>query len=682
MLYVRRLMALFIVQVQAFLVVNAQTDSAYNQLDSIVVTGQYQAQSLKQSVYQVRVINRKRIESMGATKLQDVLSNELNMRFSQDLALGGSDITMLGLQGQNVKILIDGVPMIGRQGTSNEININQIDVNSIQRVEIVEGPMSVVYGADALAGVINIITVKPGATQLTVNAGLHEETVNNEYGIKYGIHNPHANIGYRHNKWNISGGISNNYFGGWQGDAEPHDKQWNPKNQWFINGGVGYKTSKTNTRYRLDVLDETIKNPGAFVNDIAFNQQYITKRFMHQLQHETNFTNKLGLQVTASYTNYSRRTMSTNENKVTGEETLSLGAGQQDEIKFNGGMLRSYLVYRLAHYLTIQPGIDLNMESGSGERIDSGTHTINDYAFFLTAEVKPWQALSIKPGLRVEHNSVYQAPPVIPSINTKFIINKNTDVRLAYATGFRAPSLRELYFNFFDASHAIEGNPDLEAELSNSFTGSFNIHLLAKQNTQLTTGITAFYNDIHNMIGFAQKADDPAITTYINIDRYKTTGFTLTNRFSYKNFTLNAGLGYTGRYNQYNETDKTLPEFKWSPEVNATATYMFSKIGLDVNLYYKFTGKLPYYEQAVIDGREVIHLVSTDSYNWADVTINKSIGKLFKLNAGIRNLFNVTTVNNTAQGGAAHSETGARPIGYGRSFFAGLIFSFNKNYNQ
>ena len=50
--------------------------------------------------------------------------------------------------------------MTGRQGTSNEININQIDINSIERIEIVEGPMSVVYGADALAGVINIITKK------------------------------------------------------------------------------------------------------------------------------------------------------------------------------------------------------------------------------------------------------------------------------------------------------------------------------------------------------------------------------------------------------------------------------------------------------------------------------------------------------------------------------------------
>jgi outer membrane receptor for ferrienterochelin and colicins len=48
---------------------------------------------------------------------------------------------MMGLSGQNVKILLDGVPMVGRQGTSNEINVNQIDVNSIERIEIIEGPI-------------------------------------------------------------------------------------------------------------------------------------------------------------------------------------------------------------------------------------------------------------------------------------------------------------------------------------------------------------------------------------------------------------------------------------------------------------------------------------------------------------------------------------------------------------
>ena len=74
--------------------------------------------------------------------------------------------------------------------------------------------------------------------------------------------------------------------------------------------------------------------------------------------------------------------------------------------------------------------------------------------------------INIRPGLRFINNSVYDAPPVIPSINTKFVLSKDLDLRLAYARGFRSPSLRELYFNFFDANHQIIGNPDLKAETS------------------------------------------------------------------------------------------------------------------------------------------------------------------------------------------------------------------------
>ena len=91
--------------------------------------------------------------------------------------------------------------MLGRQGASNEIDINQVDVNSIERIELVEGPMSVVYGADALAGVINIITKKSGAAKFTVNARLHEESVGNEYGIKQGIHNQYAGFTTRYKNW-------------------------------------------------------------------------------------------------------------------------------------------------------------------------------------------------------------------------------------------------------------------------------------------------------------------------------------------------------------------------------------------------------------------------------------------------------------------------------------------------
>src|SRR5690606_30202757 len=140
------------------------------ELETVVVTGSFEPQSARQSVYQVRTIGAEVIQNRAPSNVQEILSTELGIRFSQDNALGSSNMELLGMSGQNVKILIDGIPMVGRQGTSNEININQIDINRIGRVEIVEGPMSVVYGADALAGVINIITKADDAQKLSLKA--------------------------------------------------------------------------------------------------------------------------------------------------------------------------------------------------------------------------------------------------------------------------------------------------------------------------------------------------------------------------------------------------------------------------------------------------------------------------------------------------------------------------------
>ena len=167
---------------------------------------------------------------------------------------------MLGLSGQNVKILLDGVPMVGRQGTSNEININQIDVNTIERIEIVEGPMSVVYGADALAGVINIITKKSAAAKFAVTARVQEETVGKEYGVKQGIHNQYVGASFRYKNWEIGGGFGYNYFGGWKDTAVGRELLWHKKDQIVANAMIGYHTTYCNkfitrlgVRYRLSM---------------------------------------------------------------------------------------------------------------------------------------------------------------------------------------------------------------------------------------------------------------------------------------------------------------------------------------------------------------------------------------------------------------------------------------------
>ncbi|MBD2752055.1 TonB-dependent receptor [Spirosoma validum] len=657
---------------------------ANTQLNEVVVTGQYEPQSLKKSVYNVRVIDSERIRLRAAVNVMGVLNNELGFRFSNDLTLGTNDVQLMGMSGRNVKILLDGLPMVDRGDTRE--SLNQIDINSIERIEIVEGPMSVSYGSDALAGVVNIITKKPGAERLGITARVQEETANQDYNFlaNQGVHIQNAGVTWQQKGWNASAGITNNTFGGWQGQSLGRTKDWLPKDQLFGHGKFGYRTDNTNIYYRLDALKENLLSQGPENENThqARDQKYITYRYVHQLQGDWKLSDRLQLNGQASYTDYQRRTQTTILDVTTGRRTLSLGEGEQDLSKFASQTYRATVSYKVSSAVSLQPGIDINLDAASGARI-LGAPTINDYAFFVSSTLNPTANISIRPGLRFIKNSVYDAPPVIPSLNTKFALTKNLDLRLAYARGFRSPALRELYFNFFDASHSLRGNPNLKAEHSNSFNGS----LVWQGSAWFKSTLGFFYNVFNNLISYGTDPSDPRIQMNINIDKFKTTGATLENVFSWKDLSATVGFSYIGRYNNLLTAPDTtmyanqVPSFLWSPEVNSNFTYVLRKIDTKLSLFYKYSGKRPTYLATVnTDGEVRATLTEIAPFHWADFTITKGLGKCLTLTTGIKNLFNITRLANTSTDtGGAHSSSGPAPVSYGRSYFLGLTFQWYKN---
>ncbi|MEI9918082.1 MAG: TonB-dependent receptor [Bacteroidota bacterium] len=624
-----------------------------------------------------------RIQARGAVRLQDVLNTELNIRFTQDLATGTSNMTMQGLTGQNVKVLIDGIPMVGRQSTDNSFNINQINVNSIERIEIIEGPMSVIYGADALAGVINIITKKSPEGKMDLTARVHEESVGKEYGLDKGIHNEGVGIGYTTKKFNARADFARNYFGGFKGDSTGREELWHPKTQYLGNALVGFTTDKSRAYYRIDYLNENIFNPGNYGQGgaepgVALDQNYITNRLMHQLQGTHTFGDKLSFNGALAYTHYVRKTQTTTVNEASGDVRLALGPGLQDATTFNGATFRGTFQYRINSKFTLQPGLDLNHETGEGGRIQPGAHAIGDYAFFLSGEWSVTKRVQLRPGIRMTHNTVYDAPPVMPSLNTKIRLTDRQDLRLSYGRGFRAPSIRELYFDFFDASHSIEGNPNLKPETSNSFNGSWNWDWLHLPGNKITMSVGGFFNDVHDMINYGIKAGS-TITSYINVDRYKTKGVTWNNMWRNNNWDFNLGFAYTGRYNQLHEDTNGGAAYQWSPEVNTTTSYRTTKGGWNFSVYYKYTGRLPYPEIVTVNGESVVNIAKMSAYHWADASVQKQIFKSFSATAGVRNLFNITSVNTTSlSSGGAHSTGSIRPIGSGRAYYLSLVYMFNQ----
>ena len=124
-------------------------------MDEVVVTAQYTPERADKSIYKVEVINARQIEQKAATNMADLLKDQSTMRVTQNGVLGTS-LRIQGMSGENVKFLQDGVPLIGRM--NGNFDLNQINLYNVDHIEVIEGPMSVIYGSNALAGVINIIT--------------------------------------------------------------------------------------------------------------------------------------------------------------------------------------------------------------------------------------------------------------------------------------------------------------------------------------------------------------------------------------------------------------------------------------------------------------------------------------------------------------------------------------------
>ena len=249
---------------------------------------------------------------------------------------------------------------------------------------------------------------------------------------------------------------------------------------------------------------------------------------------------------------------------------------------------------------------------------------------------------------------------------------------MAYARGFRSPALRELYFDFHDASHSINGNVNLKAEYSNSFNSFLVWNSTEKTALRVTSTLGGFYNVFHDRIDTALDPNDRTQTTYLNVSLFKTTGFSLENKFFWKNIQATVGGTYIGTYNEILEDAEglsDLPEFVWSPEVNANLVYTFPKIGTSINFFYKYTGKKPVY---VLNTTTPLSasLTQINSYHVADLTITKNFSKYMNIIAGAKNIFDVTTVRSTTPG-AGHDASG--PGFSGRSYFLGLNIRWSKN---
>ena len=639
-------------------------------LDDVVITGQYQPQSAKNAVYKVRSISSERIAAQNANSIHDVLSNELNIRISRDNATGRSNISLQGLSAQYVKVLVDGVPLVGKGGVSNDVDLGQIDIQQVERFEIVEGPMAVNYGADALAGVINIITKKDIEGKMDLKLNLQTETAGDEYKLfDQGIYSPSVNLGYKPAKnWYTQ--VSGRYyrFGGWQGRAEGREKEWHPKEQLFGGWLTRYSKGNWEVYYRLDVMDELITNLGPERNldnkePRATDEEYNALRFNHQVQSDLSL-GKSSLNSVFSYTDYER--LATNYERFLDSGQERRLANGNDTIYYRNFFTRNTLSNFLSTgKRSFQAGIESTHETSGGSTLSSGDKHLTNVAMFLSGEFV-FNSLKVRPGIRYSYNSLFETIPT-PSINFFYSLSEHTQFRWSYGRGFRAPSIRELFHEFIDSNHNILGNDELTPEDSHNF--NFDVtHNLKNLPIELT--LSGFYNEINDGIVLLTPEGNSA-TTYFNLTKNKTHGGNL--RGSYKKGPLNAsvGISHTGRY-QFLRNEPDVPDFVYASEFLARAQYNFTSIATHLSAFYKYTGPLSRYQLIQDDPQ----LTKQDGYHTLDANASRSFGNI-KLAIGVRNALDVTSINTSGGSGGAHSGGDGVPIGFGRSYFLSINYKIN-----
>jgi outer membrane receptor for ferrienterochelin and colicins len=626
----------------------------------IVTTGQYSPTLSSNSIIKVDVLDNDFIKSKGASNLRDLLLEEGSIHINQDAQLG-SNISINGLGGENVKILVDGIPVIGR--TNGNIDLSQISLTQIDRVEIVKGPMSTLYGTDALGGVINLITKKTNSDNISASgSGMYESVgrYNFDLGLQTGI--GESSFGFN---------FGRHFFGGYSPVENSRTKLWKPKEQYFGNFDFKSNLFGFDIRYKADYFDELLLAKGELIapyNEGAYDNKYRTSRLNNAIFISKPFENNKNFDLSVSYSDYKRTRNTYYKDLVTLTEIMTGDEADQDTSRFNSINIRSSFYDEfLNDNLGYSVGIDFNLDNGKGGRIE-GSPSLNDYAAFLSTKYIYDDILTIQPAMRFIYNTKYDAP-LVPALNLMVDLSDELVVRASYAKGFRAPSLKELHFFFVDASHNIKGNEDLNAETSDAFNLGFAYTFVNEQRV-LKFEPNFYYNDIQNKITLANVKND--LYSYVNIGQHKTLGANVTLKYIYDKFYNKIGFNYLG---VESFIDGKSNGMRYTPELTLNSNWQSPLFGLTFSLFYKFTGEAPGF---LLNDKEEIENYTIDSYNSMDFTILKKFEELnTTLSVGVINLFDVTTISSSQVGqGVAHSGATANlPVGYGRTVFAKVEFS-------
>lgn len=504
-----------------------------NALEEVVVTATRTPKALKDVPVVTRLITSDDIKKVDATNIQDLLTEELpGLEFSYAMSQETS-LNMNGFGGKAVLFLVDGERLAGE--TMDNVDFNRLNLDNVGQVEVVKGASSALYGANAVGGVVNLITRDDNKPwRLNLNSRYRSFGDEWRHGADLNLHfnkiSSNTNFQYSNSRtvrltdaFDTESKIQNVFGGRTLNVKERITYQVNGNLRLIARGGYFNRTSNR-INYDDHYTDYSAGLRGVW--DIGPTQnlevsysydQYDKKRFVEGLRtHDHDYSNRQNI-VHALYTHFF------------GANALTAGAD-----------------YMHDYLLTYQ-------------FINGETHSQSSVDAFVQFDYNPLTWLNVVASVRDDYFSESDNNALTARLATMFKFNKFS-IRATYAGGFRAPTLKEMYMNFDMAGiQMIYGNPDLKPEKSHNFNLAFEHNgqvrsSFLKGSYSLTLmGYYNWYNSRITTTDYPGDSEDEAGAIYCNENGIRVYGIDLSARYR----TL-MGLGLLFNYNYLHTGGKTV----------------------------------------------------------------------------------------------------------------------------
>lgn len=632
-----------------------------NQLEEVVITGTKIFKRKSNSAIIVNVLDSKGLNTLQVCNLSEGLKFQPGLRVEIDCqTCNYTQLRMNGLAGGYSQILINGrpifSPLMGLYG------MEQLPVNMIERIEVIRGGGSSLYGSSAIGGTVNVITKVPKRNSFELNSfyqNIDKQT--NDYNV-----NANSTIVSESKNAGISFFMSHRERDFY--DANKDDFSEIPK---IENTSIGTTLFLKPTYNQKAELSISNLNEYRFGGEMVAKPAYLTQQseernhkiWLGSLDYQINFNNdKSALIVYAAWQNTDRKHYT--------------GIFPDDEPEIQNHLENP--PYGISTTSTLQGGFQLNHKlmnflDGSNvltfgaeylsdkvfDEIQSYNYLINqhtkDLGIFFQSDWEVLPSLNLLSGIRMDDHNLINKVLFSPRIALLYKLKQNTQFRLSYGTGFRAPQAFDTDLHIAFASGGVSRvvyDPNLKEERSNSFSASVNYDK-ATENFIAGFTVEGFYTNLKNAFILENTGTDEygEVFEKRNGDGATVQGVTIELRGNYKQ-KIQLETGFTLQTSMFKNAVKYIEEvaptksFLRTPNEYGFANLTFNpNKKTNLNLNYVFTGKMKIAHFAGAINQTEDEFIKTNSFSEFNCKIgrtfeSKRFDLKFELYGGLKNIFN------------------------------------------